>query len=55
MKLGSGLVVTYDLELYFSMAQPLPLEFPRPVYHVTSRGNARQKIVRNDIDRKEGG
>lgn len=33
------------------MARPLRLEFPHAVYHVTSRGNARQKIVRSDHDR----
>lgn len=34
------------------MARPLRLEFSHAVYHVTSRGNARQKIVRTDIDRQ---
>lgn len=34
------------------MARPLRLEFPHAVYHVTSRGNARQKIVRGDRDRE---
>lgn len=33
------------------MARPLRLEFPHAVYYVTSRGNARQKIVRGDEDR----
>lgn len=33
------------------MARPLRLQFPHAVYHVTSRGNARQKIVRGDPDR----
>lgn len=33
------------------MARPLRLQFPHAVYHVTSRGNARQKIVRDDHDR----
>ena len=33
------------------MARPLRLEFPHAVYHVTSRGNARQRIVRDDPDR----
>jgi hypothetical protein len=28
------------------MARPLRIEFPGAVYHVTSRGNARQKIYR---------
>lgn len=33
------------------MARPLRLEYPGAVYHVTSRGNARQDIVRDDRDR----
>ncbi len=33
------------------MARPLRLEFPGAVYHVTSRGNARQNIVHDDRDR----
>ncbi len=33
------------------MARPLRPEFPHAVYHLTSRGNARQKIFRNDEDR----
>ncbi|OQW36990.1 MAG: addiction module toxin RelE [Nitrospira sp. SG-bin1] len=33
------------------MARPLRLEFPGAVYHVTSRGNARQDIVEDDHDR----
>lgn len=33
------------------MARPLRLEFPGAVYHVTSRGNARQPIVADDRDR----
>jgi len=35
------------------MARPLRLEFPGAVYHVTSRGNARQDIVRDDRDRAQ--
>jgi hypothetical protein len=34
------------------MARPLRIEFPGAVYHVTSRGNARQKIYRDDEGRK---
>jgi putative transposase len=35
------------------MSRPLPLEFPGgAVYHVASRGNARQDIVADDIDRR---
>lgn len=33
------------------MARPLRLEFPGAVYHITARGNARQDIVADDIDR----
>lgn len=34
------------------MARPLRLEFPEAVYHVTSRGNARQDIFADDSDRQ---
>jgi len=33
------------------MARPLRVEYPGAVYHVTSRGNARQNIVTDDRDR----
>jgi putative transposase len=33
------------------MTRPLRLEYPGAVYHVTSRGNARQPIVTDDRDR----
>lgn len=33
------------------MAKPLRIEFPRALYHVTSRGNARQRIFDDDADR----
>lgn len=33
------------------MARPLRIEFPGAVYHLTSRGNARQDIVMDDRDR----
>ena len=35
------------------MARPLRIEFAGAVYHVTSRGNARQDIVRDDVDREK--
>lgn len=35
------------------MARPLRLEFPGAVYHVTSRGNARQNIVIDNRDRSQ--
>lgn len=34
------------------MARPLRIQFPDAVYHVTSRGNERKAIVRNDMDRE---
>jgi len=33
------------------MARPLRIEFPGTLYHVTSRGNARQRVFRDDEDR----
>jgi len=35
------------------MARPLRLAFPHAVYHVTSRGNARQKIYQDTTDREQ--
>jgi REP element-mobilizing transposase RayT len=34
------------------MSRPLRLQFPGAVYHVTSRGNARQDIFADDTDRR---
>jgi REP element-mobilizing transposase RayT len=34
------------------MARPLRLEFPGAVYHLTARGNARQRIFDDDGDRR---
>ena len=34
------------------MTRPLRLEYPGGVYHVTSRGNARQRIYASDTDRQ---
>ena len=34
------------------MSRPLRLKYPAAVYHLTSRGTARQKIFWNDDDRK---
>jgi len=34
------------------MARPLRLEFPHAIYHVTSRGNARQRIIKTDAARQ---
>lgn len=35
------------------MARPLRLEFPGAIYHITSRGNARENIYVNNADRKK--
>lgn len=35
------------------MARSLRIEFPGAIYHVTSRGNAWQDIVRDDADREK--
>jgi len=35
------------------MARPLRIEFPGAIYHVMSRGNERQPIVRDDVDRRK--
>ena len=35
------------------MARPLRIEYPGAVYHVTSRGNARKNIFKNDADRND--
>lgn len=34
------------------MSRPLRIEYPGAVYHVTSRGNARQEVFLNDSDRE---
>jgi putative transposase len=34
------------------MARPLRIEFAGALYHVTSRGNERRRIFRDDVDRK---
>lgn len=34
------------------MARPLRAEYPGAIYHITSRGNARQPIFEDDEDRK---
>ncbi len=35
------------------MARPLRIEFAGAIYHVMSRGNARQDIVLDDVDREK--
>ncbi len=36
-----------------AMARPLRIEYPGAVYHITSRGNAKQDIFDNDSDREK--
>jgi putative transposase len=52
--LQRGQVLQSDRVSYrkYGVARPLRLEFPGAVYHLTSRGNARQKIFLTDQDRK---
>lgn len=33
------------------MSRPLRLELPGALYHITTRGNARAAIYRDDVDR----
>jgi hypothetical protein len=33
------------------MARRLRLQYPEAIYHVMARGNGRQHIVRDDLDR----
>ena len=33
------------------MARPLRIEFPGAIYHVTTHGNARKAVFRDDADR----
>ena len=35
-----------------SMARPLRVEYPGAIYHIVTRGNNRQKVFKNDQDRK---
>jgi len=34
------------------MARPLRIEYPGAIYHITSRGNAREDIYQSDADRE---
>ncbi len=35
------------------MVRPLRIEFAGALYHVTARGNAREDIYRDDVDRQQ--
>lgn len=49
---GHGLVYEYLLFEGTIIARPLRIEFPGALYHIISRGNARQDIYLDDTDRK---
>ena len=40
------------LMVLLCMARPLRIEYPGALYHVTSRGNARKRIFKDDGDRE---
>jgi hypothetical protein len=35
---------------YYYMARPMRIEYPGAVYHITSRGNAKERIYLEDDD-----
>ncbi|MBM2833346.1 MAG: hypothetical protein HW406_507 [Candidatus Brocadiaceae bacterium] len=43
--------MSYTLKIVIIMARPLRIEFDRALYHVTSRGNARETIFITDTNR----
>ena len=49
---GSGLASCQPLPQNHPMARPLRIEFADAVYHVTSRGDRREAIYRDDEDRQ---
>src|SRR4051795_2123209 len=52
VKMPSGLALCLPFRSSALMARPLRIEFPGAIYHVTSRGNARQAIFLDDDDRR---
>jgi len=52
--LGSGLALTHRSDHTIKLvSRPLRIEFPGALYHVTSRGDRREDIYADDIDRSE--
>jgi hypothetical protein len=43
----------FNFILDVQMARPLIIEFVGTLYHVTARGNAREDIYRDDVDRQQ--
>jgi REP element-mobilizing transposase RayT len=52
-ELGSDLVIRYRWCMLRGMARPLRIELAAGLYHVTSRGDRREAIFRDDQDREE--
>jgi hypothetical protein len=50
---GSGLVIQRSLSMLERMARPLRIELAGGLYHVTSRGDRREAIYRDDQDRAD--
>lgn len=50
-EMGSGLAMPYIMRRMISMARPLRIEFPGALYHIASRGNAREDIFLDKADR----
>lgn len=51
VKMGSGLAIKRNPLYLFPMARPLRIEYAGALYHVTSRGDRREAIYRDDDDR----
>lgn len=52
LQAGDPSAVRYDRGTLEVMARPLRIEFPGALHHVTSRGNERRSIFRDDVDRR---
>jgi putative transposase len=53
--LGSSFLLRFDGEYVSIVGMPrrLRLQYPGAIYHLMARGNGRQKIVRDDVDRDQ--
>jgi len=51
-EIGSSLAITHGVEWTRSMARPLRIEYPGALYHITCRGNARDRIYPIHADRE---
>ena len=50
--MGSGLEKSFYVVSDQPMARPLRIEYPGAIYHITFRGNARERIFLEDADRR---